>query len=120
MLFKNINFILVRPQLGENIGAAARSLKNFNFENLRLVSPRDSWPNKRATYTAVDAKDIVHKAKVFLNNDQAVSDLDYVFATTSRSRSVNKKIIDLNGMKKLGSDAEVSPRWRVRVYFVAQ
>ena len=42
MLFKNINFILVRPQLGENIGAAARSLKNFNFENLRLVSPRDS------------------------------------------------------------------------------
>jgi len=96
MLFKNIYFILVRPQLGENIGATARSLKNFNFENLRLVSPRDSWPNKSATYTAVDAKDIVHKAKVFSNNDQAVSDLDYVFATTSRSRSVNKKIIDLN------------------------
>ena len=101
MLFKNINFILVRPQLGENIGAAARSLKNFNFENLRLVSPRDSWPNKSATYTAVDAKDIVHKAKVFLNNDQAVSDLDYVFATTSRSRSVNKKIIDLNDAVKI-------------------
>ena len=96
MLFKNIHFILVRPQLGENIGAAARSLKNFNFENLRLISPRDSWPNKSATYTAVDAKDIVHKAKVFSNNNQAVSDLDYVFATTSRSRSVNKKIIDLN------------------------
>jgi tRNA/rRNA methyltransferase len=96
MLFKNIYFILIRPQLGENIGATARSLKNFNFENLRLVSPRDSWPNKSATYTAVDAKDIVHKAKVFSNNDEAVSDLDYVFATTSRSRSVNKKIIDLN------------------------
>ncbi|MEY3112516.1 MAG: hypothetical protein RJA85_163, partial [Pseudomonadota bacterium] len=55
MLSKNIHFILVRPQLGENIGAAARSLKNFNFENLRLVSPRDSWPNKSATYTAVEA-----------------------------------------------------------------
>ncbi len=93
MLFKNIHFILVRPQLGENIGAAARSLKNFNFENLRLVSPRDSWPNKSAVYTAVEAKDIVHKAKLFTNNDQAVSDLDYIFATTSRSRSVNKKII---------------------------
>ena len=96
MLFKNIHFILVRPQLGENIGAAARSLKNFNFENLRLISPRDSWPNKSATYTAVDAKDIIHKAKVFLNTDQAVADLDFVFATTSRSRSVNKKIVDLS------------------------
>ena len=64
MLFKNIHFILIRPQLGENIGATARSLKNFNFENLRLVSPRDSWPNKSAIYTAVEAKDIVHKAKI--------------------------------------------------------
>ena len=101
MLSKNIHFILVRPQLGENIGAAARSLKNFNFENLRLVSPRDSWPNKSATYTAVDAKDIVHKAKVFQNIDRAVADLDYVFATTSRSRSVNKKIIDLSKAIKI-------------------
>ena len=101
MLSKNIHFILVRPQLGENIGAAARSLKNFNFENLRLVSPRDSWPNKSATYTAVDAKDIVHKAKVFPNIDRAVADLDYVFATTSRSRSVNKKIIDLSKAIKI-------------------
>ena len=101
MLSKNIHFILVRPQLGENIGAAARSLKNFNFENLRLVSPRDSWPNKSATYTAVEAKDVVHKAKVFQNIDQAVADLDYVFATTSRSRSVNKKIIDLSRAIKI-------------------
>ena len=91
----------VRPQLGENIGAAARSLKNFNFENLRLVSPRDSWPNKSATYTAVEAKDVVHKAKVFPNIDRAVADLDYVFATTSRSRSVNKKIIDLSEAVKI-------------------
>ena len=101
MLSKNIHFILVRPQLGENIGAAARSLKNFNFENLRLVAPRDSWPNKSATYTAVEAKDVVHKAKVFQNIDQAVADLDYVFATTSRSRSVNKKIIDLSKAIKI-------------------
>ena len=101
MLSKNIHFILVRPQLGENIGAVARSLKNFNFENLRLVSPRDSWPNKSATYTAVEAKDVVHKAKVFQNIDQAVADLDYVFATTSRSRSVNKKIIDLSKAIKI-------------------
>ena len=101
MLSKNIHFILVRPQLGENIGAAARSLKNFNFENLRLVSPRDSWPNKSATYTAVEAKDVVHKAKVFHNIDLAVADLDYVFATTSRSRSVNKKIIDLSRAIKI-------------------
>lgn len=92
MLFKNIHFILVRPQLGENIGAAARSLKNFNFENLRLISPRDSWPNKSATYTAVEAKDIIHKAKVFLNTDQAVADLDCVFAKIKVSGSNNEKI----------------------------
>ncbi|MFM7943699.1 MAG: RNA methyltransferase [Candidatus Fonsibacter sp.] len=108
MLFKNIHFILVRPQLGENIGAAARSLKNFNFENLRLISPRDSWPNKSATYTAVDAKDIIHKAKVFLNTDQAVADLDCVFATTSRSRSVNKKIVDLSKAVKIIKKLSIS------------
>ena len=108
MLFKNIHFILVRPQLGENIGAAARSLKNFNFENLRLISPRDSWPNKSATYTAVDAKDIVHKAKVFLNTDQAVADLDCVFATTSRSRSVNKQIVDLSKAVKIIKKLSIS------------
>lgn len=108
MLFKNIHFILVRPQLGENIGAAARSLKNFNFENLRLISPRDSWPNKSATYTAVEAKDIIHKAKVFLNTDQAVADLDCVFATTSRSRSVNKKTIDLSKAVKIIKKLSIS------------
>ncbi|MEY3189378.1 MAG: hypothetical protein RIR82_110 [Pseudomonadota bacterium] len=108
MLFKNIHFILVRPQLGENIGAAARSLKNFNFENLRLISPRDSWPNKSATYTAVEAKDIIHKAKVFLNTDQAVADLDCVFATTSRSRSVNKQIVDLSKAVKIIKKLSIS------------
>ena len=108
MLFKNIHFILVRPQLGENIGAAARSLKNFNFENLRLISPRDSWPNKSATYTAVEAKDIIHKAKVFLNTDEAVADLDCVFATTSRSRSVNKQIVDLSKAVKIIKKLSIS------------
>ena len=116
MLFKNIHFILVRPQLGENIGAAARSLKNFNFENLRLISPRDSWPNKSATYTAVDAKDIIHKAKVFLNTDQAVADLDCVFATTSRSRSVNKQIVDLSKAVKIIKKLSISNK-KTGVFF---
>ncbi|NCU51670.1 MAG: TrmJ/YjtD family RNA methyltransferase [Candidatus Fonsibacter ubiquis] len=116
MLFKNIHFILVRPQLGENIGAAARSLKNFNFENLRLISPRDSWPNKSATYTAVEAKDIIHKAKVFLNTDQAVADLDCVFATTSRSRSVNKQIVDLSKAVKIIKKLSISNK-KTGVFF---
>lgn len=116
MLFKNIHFILVRPQLGENIGAAARSLKNFNFENLRLISPRDSWPNKSATYTAVEAKDIIHKAKVFLNTDQAVADLDCVFATTSRSRSVNKQIVDLSKAIKIIKKLSISNK-KTGVFF---
>lgn len=116
MLFKNIHFILVRPQLGENIGAAARSLKNFNFENLRLISPRYSWPNKSATYTAVEAKDIIHKAKVFLNTDQAVADLDCVFATTSRSRSVNKQIVDLSKAVKIIKKLSISNK-KTGVFF---
>ncbi|NCU52483.1 MAG: hypothetical protein EBX25_03855, partial [Candidatus Fonsibacter ubiquis] len=103
-------------QLGENIGAAARSLKNFNFENLRLISPRDSWPNKSATYTAVEAKDIIHKAKVFLNTDQAVADLDCVFATTSRSRSVNKQIVDLSKAVKIIKKLSISNK-KTGVFF---
>ena len=101
MLLKNIHFVLIRPQLGENIGASARVLKNFNCENLRLINPRDSWPNKKARATAVEAKDVIDNAKIFTQNDQAVEDLHYVFATTSRSRSVNKKILNLDEALKL-------------------
>ena len=58
MSLKNTYFILVRPQLGENIGSTARALKNFNIPNLRIVNPRCEWPNQKATDTSVGAKNI--------------------------------------------------------------
>ena len=58
-------FILVKPQLGENIGACARSMKNFGFTNLHVVSPKINFPNHKAKATSVGAFDIINKAKVF-------------------------------------------------------
>ena len=61
----NIGFILVKPQLGENIGACARSMKNFGFKKLKLVSPKFTFPNHKTKVTSVGAFDIIESAKVF-------------------------------------------------------
>ena len=76
MSLKNIYFILSRPQLGENIGSAARALKNFNISNLRLVNPRCSWPNQKALATSVGAKDILNSAKIYDSLEKSIGDLD--------------------------------------------
>ena len=65
MSLHNIYFILVRPQIGENIGSVARAIKNFNIKHLRIVNPRCNWPNQRALATSVGAKDILKSVKVF-------------------------------------------------------
>jgi len=95
MSLKNLFFILSRPQLGENIGSTARALKNFNITNLRIVNPRCTWPNQKALATSVGAKDILQSAKISKSIDESVKDLDIIFASTSRSRKVNKKTISL-------------------------
>ena len=100
MSFKNIYFILVRPQLGENIGSAARAIKNFNFSKLRIVNPRSGWPNQKAIATSVGAKNILQSSKIYNSLDKSVGDLDKVFATTSRVRKVNKKIISIFDLNK--------------------
>ena len=64
MSLRNITFILHKPQLSENIGACARALKNFNFNNLSIVNPKPSFPNDKIIATSVGAKDIVKKNKV--------------------------------------------------------
>jgi len=61
MSLENIHFILVRPQMGENIGFVARAIKNFNIKHLRIVNPRCYWPNHKASATSVGAKDILKK-----------------------------------------------------------
>ncbi len=85
--------ILSRPQLGENIGTSARAMLNFGFTRLRIVNPRDGWPNPVALRTAVGASTLIKKAQIFDQFEQAVSDLELIFATTSRRRDMNKAII---------------------------
>jgi len=94
-------FILVNPQLGENIGSCARALKNFGFSNLNIVAPRDPWPNTKARMTSVGAYNIIQKAKVYKNVSEAVKKFDLVFATTARGRDINKKHISIIGFIKL-------------------
>jgi tRNA/rRNA methyltransferase len=85
--------ILCRPQLGENIGAAARAMKNFGLTDLRVVAPRDGWPNEKAQAMAVTAKDILENAKIYDDLPEALADLHVVYATTARDRGITKEII---------------------------
>ena len=89
-------FILVKPQLGENIGACARSMKNFGFSKLHIVSPKISFPNHKAKATSVGAFDIINKAKVFNETKEAISNFDIVLSLSARRRDINKKHISLN------------------------
>jgi len=94
-------FILVKPQLGENIGACARSMKNFGFTKLHIVSPKISFPNHKAKATSVGAYDIINKAKVFSNTKEAIRNFDTVISLSARRRDINKKHISLNYFVKL-------------------
>ena len=79
--------VMVRPQLGENIGMAARAMLNCGLSTLRLVSPRDGWPSDRAQRAASGADVVLEKAKVFETVGEAVADLEHVVATTARNRA---------------------------------
>ena len=86
--------VLVGPQMGENIGAAARAMLNCGLSDLRLVSPRDGWPNERARAMATGAsRDVVDRAQVFESTAAAVADLHQVYATTARRRDMLKPAI---------------------------
>jgi tRNA/rRNA methyltransferase len=86
--------VLVRPQLGENIGKAARAMLNFGLTDLRLVSPRDGWPNPQAGPAASGADVVLERARVFESVAGAVADCAQVFATTVRKRGVTKPVVD--------------------------
>ena len=99
MSLKNVYFILVRPQIGENIGSVARAIKNFNIKHLRLVNPRCDWPNQKALATSVGAKDVLKSAIIYNSVEKSIGDLDIIFASSSRIRKVNKKIISVLNLK---------------------
>jgi len=94
-------FILVNPQLGENIGSCARAMKNFGFSKLNIVSPRDGWPNTKARMTSVGAYDIIKSAKIYKNVIDSVKKFDLVFATSARNRDINKKHLSITNFIKL-------------------
>ncbi len=85
--------VLVRPQLGENIGKAARAMLNFGLVELRLVSPRDGWPNPSAGPAASGADIVLERAAVFESVAAAVADCGQVYATTVRKRGVTKPVV---------------------------
>ncbi|MXU66281.1 RNA methyltransferase [Oceanomicrobium pacificus] len=86
-------FILVRPQMGENIGAAARAMLNFGCDRMRLVAPRDGWPNSAAVATASGAARVLDHVQVSDTVEEATGDLNYVFATTARDRDLTKPVM---------------------------
>ena len=94
-------FILVNPQLGENIGSCARAMKNFGFSKLNIISPRDGWPNTKARMTSVGAYDIIKSAKIYKNVIDSVKKFDLVFATSARNRDINKKHLSITNFIKL-------------------
>jgi len=85
--------ILVRPQLGENIGMAARAMLNCGLSALRLVAPRDGWPNIKAKRAASGADIVLDEAKLFDGVAEAVADLQHVLATTGRNRELTQRIV---------------------------
>ena len=85
--------VLVRPQLGENIGKAARAMLNFGLTEMRLVEPRDGWPNPEAGRTASGADEVLAAAQVYRTVADAVADCAHVYATTVRKRGVTKPVL---------------------------
>src|SRR5678816_926122 len=85
--------VLVKPQLGENIGFAARAMANFGLSDLRLVAPRDGWPNEKADAMAAGAAYLLETAKLYAQAEDAIAGLRLVYATTARDRAVAKPVL---------------------------
>src|SRR5579862_1848845 len=83
--------ILVEPQLGENIGTAARAMANCGLGDLRLVRPRDGWPSDKAVAAASGADAVLEKARLFPSVEAAIADLVHVYAATARDRYMVKR-----------------------------
>ncbi len=85
--------VLVRPQLGENIGKAARAMLNFGLTEMRIVNPRDGWPNPSAGPAAAGADIVLDQAEIFETTAEAVADCANIYATTVRKRGVTKPVV---------------------------
>jgi tRNA/rRNA methyltransferase len=108
MSFNNISFILHEPQLSENIGACARALKNFKFNNLLVIKPKPIFPNDKILATSVGAKNLINNAKVFESLEPALKKVDCVIATSARFRNKNIKHIKLSDLKKINFSKKIA------------
>ena len=90
---KGPSFVLVQPQMGENIGAAARGMWNFGLDRMRIVAPRDGWPNPAAVAMASGAGRLLDEALVFETTEEAVADAQMIYATTARPREMTKRVL---------------------------
>ena len=106
--------ILVRPQLGENIGAACRGMLNFGLTELRLVAPRDGWPNPAADAMAAGAVELIENAKLFETVEEAVADLSFVLAATARRRELEIPVV---GTDVVGSEMRAKVGQGVGILF---
>ena len=108
MSFNNISFILHQPQLSENIGACARAIKNFKFQNLIIIKPKPIFPNDKILATSVGAKDLIMNEKIYQTLEPAVNKVDYIIATSARFRNKNIKHIKLDDLKKIDFNKKVA------------
>jgi len=92
--------VLVRPQLGENIGKSARAMLNFGLTDLRLVAPRDGWPNPAAGPAASGADIVLEKARVFATAEEAIADCSVVYASTVRRRDLVMPVLGPDEMAR--------------------
>jgi tRNA/rRNA methyltransferase len=101
--------VLVRPQLGQNIGKAARAMLNFGLTEMRLVAPRDGWPNPDAGPAASGADIVLEKAQLFDTVAEAIADCSHVFASTVRRRDLVMPVLGPQEMaKRIAGSAERS------------
>ncbi|MEM7022523.1 MAG: RNA methyltransferase [Pseudomonadota bacterium] len=108
--------ILVRPQLGENIGTTARAMANFALTELRLVAPKCGWPSIKALHAASGATDILNELQTFPTVEEAVADLELLFATTARQRELPKRVVTASTAAREARTA-ISKSHRVGVLF---
>ena len=111
--------ILVRPQMGENIGAAARAMLNFGLTGMRIVAPRDGWPNPKAAAMAAGAGRILDDARVFESVREATADCTFVIATTARQRGLFLPVYDAEESASVAS-GHIAKGERTAILFGAE
>ncbi|MFP4274553.1 MAG: RNA methyltransferase [Paracoccaceae bacterium] len=109
-------FVLVRPQMGENIGAAARAMWNFGLERMRLVAPRDGWPNSSAVAMASGAGRLLDAAQLHGTTADALADCHFTFATTARPRGMTTPVYSPERAMALAAE-RIAAGERVAVLF---